>query len=169
MIHLAQTEEGVVGTTTRPNEPNRLDRGGVPLEKIQETLMQGAIYCGVPAANTAFKITMDILREEGRLPPSRPLTTPFRVATHHTFSEPQLRVAVQGEGAPVMPSHALGLDLSMWDDFAAQLAGTHAVARYDHRGHGGSAVPAQASSGAVDPPDTTATEAPPMKRRRVCP
>ena len=32
-------------------------RGGVPLEMIKETLMQGAIYCGVPAANTAFKIT----------------------------------------------------------------------------------------------------------------
>jgi uncharacterized protein (TIGR03084 family) len=33
MIHLAQTEEGVVGTTTRPNEPNRLDRGGVTLDE----------------------------------------------------------------------------------------------------------------------------------------
>jgi len=32
MIHLAQTEEGVVATTTRPNEPNRLDRGGVTLD-----------------------------------------------------------------------------------------------------------------------------------------
>ena len=35
---------------------------GVSLEKIKETLMQGAIYCGVPAANTAFKIAMDLLR-----------------------------------------------------------------------------------------------------------
>jgi uncharacterized protein (TIGR03084 family) len=33
MIHLAQTEEAVVGTTTRPNEPNRLDRGGVTLDE----------------------------------------------------------------------------------------------------------------------------------------
>ena len=33
MIHLAQTEEGVVGTTSRPNEPNRLDRGGVTLDE----------------------------------------------------------------------------------------------------------------------------------------
>ncbi len=32
MIHLAQTEEAVVGTTTRPNEPNRLDRGGGTLD-----------------------------------------------------------------------------------------------------------------------------------------
>ena len=39
-------------------------RGGVPIEKIKETLMQGAIYCGVPAANTAFKIAADLLRDE---------------------------------------------------------------------------------------------------------
>ena len=37
---------------------------GVALEKIKETLMQGAIYCGVPAANTAFKITTDLLPGE---------------------------------------------------------------------------------------------------------
>ncbi|HJW10507.1 MAG TPA: carboxymuconolactone decarboxylase family protein, partial [Albitalea sp.] len=69
-------------------------RAGVPLEKIKETLMQGAIYCGVPAANTAFKITTGILRDEGLLPPRQPLTAGVRVALHHTFSEPQLRVAV---------------------------------------------------------------------------
>ena len=40
-------------------------RRRVTLEQIKETLMQGAIYCGVPAANTAFKITLEILREEG--------------------------------------------------------------------------------------------------------
>ena len=117
-------------------------RGGVPLDMIKETLMQGAIYCGVPAANTAFKITMDILREEGLLPAPQPLSADVRVATHHTFSEPQLKVAVQGRGAPVVLSHALGLDLHMWDDLAAALAPTHELLRYDHRGHGGSAVPA---------------------------
>ncbi|WP_280151223.1 alpha/beta fold hydrolase [Piscinibacter sp. XHJ-5] len=116
--------------------------GGVPLDKIKEALMQGAIYCGVPAANTAFKITMDILREAGRVPPPQPLSSASRAATHHTFSEPQLRVCVQGQGAPVVLSHALGLDLTMWDGLAAGLAATHEVARYDHRGHGGSAVPA---------------------------
>ena len=117
-------------------------RGGVPLDTIKETLMQGAIYCGVPAANTAFKITMDILREEGLLPAPQPLSADVRVATHHTFSEPQLKVAVQGRGAPVVLSHALGLDLHMWDDLAAALAPTYELLRYDHRGHGGSAVPA---------------------------
>jgi len=118
-------------------------RGGVPLEKIRETLMQGAIYCGVPAANTAFKLTMDILRRLGRLPEAEPLTASSRVATHHTFSAPQLRVTLQGEGAPVVLSHALGLDSAMWDDYAAHLAaGGWQVLRYDHRGHGGSASPA---------------------------
>ena len=117
-------------------------RGGVPLETIKETLMQGAIYCGVPAANTAFKITMDILRAEGLLPAPQPLSADVRVATHRTFSKPQLKVALQGRGVPVAMSHALGLDLHMWDDLAAALAGSHEVLRYDQRGHGGSAVPA---------------------------
>lgn len=116
-------------------------RGGVPVEKIRETLMQGAIYCGVPAANTAFKIAARILGDEGMVSPPRSLAAGERVATHHTFSEPQLKVAVQGQGRPAVLSHALGLDLSMWDGFAAALAASHEVARYDHRGHGGSAVP----------------------------
>ena len=117
-------------------------RGGVPVEKIRETLMQGAIYCGVPAANTAFKLTTQILRDEGLLPPPAPLSAGVRTSTHHTFSRPQLKVALQGEGTPVLLSHALGLTLGMWDTLAATLAPRHEVLRYDHRGHGGSAVPA---------------------------
>ena len=120
-------------------------RGGVPLAKIKETLMQGAIYCGVPAANTAFKITMDILRAEGLMPPAQPLSADARIATHHTFSQPQLRIAVQGPAqggkTPVVLAHALGLDLTMWDTFAVHFAKDRPVLRYDQRGHGGSAVP----------------------------
>ncbi|MEO5881896.1 MAG: alpha/beta fold hydrolase [Caldimonas sp.] len=114
---------------------------GVAIEKIRETLMQGAIYCGVPAANTAFKITTDLLRAAGKLPQSQSLAAPVRVASHHTFSAPQLHVTVQGEGPPVVMSHALGLDLHMWDELAARLATSCTVLRYEHRGHGGSAVP----------------------------
>ncbi|MEP7058630.1 MAG: alpha/beta fold hydrolase [Caldimonas sp.] len=119
-------------------------RGGVPLETIKEALMQGAIYCGVPAANTAFKITLDILRAEGLAPPPQPLSADKRVAVHHTFSQPQLKVAVQGAdtgAVPIVLSHALGLDLQMWDEIAAHFGASHPVLRYDHRGHGGSAVP----------------------------
>ncbi len=115
-------------------------RGGVPLEKVQETLLQGAIYCGVPAANTAFKITTSILKDLGMLPAPAPLTPPSRLQFHHTFSQPALRVALQGteQGQPVVLSHALGLDLHMWDDLAQALAPHHPVLRYDHRGHGAS-------------------------------
>ncbi len=114
---------------------------GVAIEKIKETLMQGAIYCGVPAANTAFKITTDLLRDAGRLPPLQSLAPAVRVASHHTFSAPQIHVTVQGEGPPVVLSHALGLDVHMWDGLATRLAKSHTVLRYEHRGHGGSAVP----------------------------
>ena len=116
-------------------------RGGVAVDKIKETLLQGAIYCGVPAANTGFKIAGEVLRAEGRAPAPRSLATPARVASHHTFSTPQLHVALQGSGAPVVLSHALGLDLHMWDEFAARLSADHAVLRYDQRGHGESARP----------------------------
>jgi len=117
-------------------------RGGVPLDAIKETLMQGAIYCGVPAANTAFKLTVGICQAEGIPLAPAPLLTGPRVETHHTFSLPQLRVALQGaeQGLPVVMSHALGLDLTMWDALAAELAPQHPVLRYDHRGQGGSAA-----------------------------
>lgn len=116
-------------------------RGGVPLEKIQETLMQGAIYCGVPAANTAFKITTGILQAEGRLPPPSPLNRERQGQVHTTFSQPQLRVRVQGQddGLPVVMSHPLGLDSQVWDALALELSEHHPVLRWDHRGHGGSA------------------------------
>jgi 3-oxoadipate enol-lactonase len=55
-------------------------------------------------------------------------------------------VTLQGaeDGVPVAMSHALGLDLGMWDGLAAALAPGHPVLRYDHRGHGGSLAPAGA-------------------------
>ena len=116
-------------------------RGGVPLAAVKETLMQGAIYCGVPAANTAFKITAGICRDEGITLDPAPLLDGPRVEVHHTFSVPQLRVALQGaaEGVPIVLSHALGMRLEMWDGLAAALAPRHPVLRYDHRGQGGSA------------------------------
>ena len=36
---------------------------GVTIEQIKEALLQTAIYCGVPAANTAFAIAQQIVSE----------------------------------------------------------------------------------------------------------
>lgn len=36
-------------------------RNGVTVDEIKETLLQSAIYCGVPAANTAFRIAHEVL------------------------------------------------------------------------------------------------------------
>ena len=36
---------------------------GVTREEIQEVLLHSAIYCGVPAANHAFKIAAEVLAE----------------------------------------------------------------------------------------------------------
>jgi 4-carboxymuconolactone decarboxylase len=38
-------------------------RNGVAREEIRETLLQSAIYCGVPAANSAFRIAQEIFSE----------------------------------------------------------------------------------------------------------
>jgi 3-oxoadipate enol-lactonase len=61
-----------------------------------------------------------------------------------TASAPVLAFSVRGPetGIPVVLSHALGLDMAMWDDLAADLASTgYRVLCHDHRGHGASAVP----------------------------
>jgi 4-carboxymuconolactone decarboxylase len=40
-------------------------RIGVPVERIREVLMHVAVYAGVPAANTAFRIAQRALDEDG--------------------------------------------------------------------------------------------------------
>jgi len=49
-----------------------------------------------------------------------------------------------GQGPLLVLSHALGLDLSMWDAVAARLEQRFTVLRYDHRGHGQSPAAPQA-------------------------
>jgi 3-oxoadipate enol-lactonase len=46
----------------------------------------------------------------------------------------------EGQGPPVVLSHALGCNLDMWDDVAAALADHSTVIRYDTRSHGESEV-----------------------------
>jgi 4-carboxymuconolactone decarboxylase len=38
-------------------------RNGATQEEIRETLLQSAIYCGVPAANSAFRIAHELFSE----------------------------------------------------------------------------------------------------------
>ncbi len=38
---------------------------GLSWDEIKEVLLQTAIYCGVPAANTAFRIAQGVYEEEG--------------------------------------------------------------------------------------------------------
>jgi 4-carboxymuconolactone decarboxylase len=42
-------------------------RNGLTPDEIAEVLLHSAIYCGVPAANAAFKVAQEVLKEEGRL------------------------------------------------------------------------------------------------------
>jgi len=42
-------------------------RNGLSVDEIKEVLLQAAIYCGVPAANSAFATANRVLREEGAL------------------------------------------------------------------------------------------------------
>jgi len=42
-------------------------RNGLSVDEIKEVILQSAIYCGVPDANTAFRIASGVLREEGML------------------------------------------------------------------------------------------------------
>jgi 4-carboxymuconolactone decarboxylase len=41
-------------------------RIGVEWDDIKEVLLQSAIYCGVPAANSAFAIAQSVMDDEGR-------------------------------------------------------------------------------------------------------
>jgi 4-carboxymuconolactone decarboxylase len=47
-----------------------LRSGELEPEDIKEVLLQSAIYCGVPAANTAFKEARAVLQELGIAPPA---------------------------------------------------------------------------------------------------
>jgi 4-carboxymuconolactone decarboxylase len=40
-------------------------RNGLTADEIGEVLLQAAVYCGVPAANRAFAIAQEVLRDEG--------------------------------------------------------------------------------------------------------
>ncbi|MBV5324898.1 MAG: alpha/beta fold hydrolase, partial [Rhodospirillaceae bacterium] len=59
-------------------------------------------------------------------------------ALHYSIREPRNGKAPRHT---LVLRHALGCDLSMWDELANQLAFDCRVIAYDHRGHGGSEAP----------------------------
>ncbi|MFT4307269.1 MAG: 4-carboxymuconolactone decarboxylase [Microbacterium sp.] len=50
-------------------------RNGLSAVEIEEVILQSAIYCGVPAANTAFRLAAPILAEAADRPHGRPSTS----------------------------------------------------------------------------------------------
>lgn len=42
-------------------------RNGLSVDEIKEVILQAGLYCGVPAANTAFKLAERVLKELGEL------------------------------------------------------------------------------------------------------
>lgn len=123
-------------------------------DDIKEVLMQSAIYAGVPAANTAFTHTLQILREIApeigyALEPLAPADTAHpgigkeartasTPALHYTVREPRNGKAPR---RTVVLSHAIGMDLTVWDPLANLLSADCRVIAFDHRGHGSSDAP----------------------------
>jgi 3-oxoadipate enol-lactonase len=127
---------------------------GLTPDELKEVLMQTAIYAGVPAANTAFTHAQQILREVGpqigyTLEPLSPAATSHAGTGREgrTSSTPALHYSVRQPRNGKSPrhtivlSHALGCDLTMWDDLATLLSADCRVIAYDHRGHGSSDAP----------------------------
>lgn len=123
-------------------------------DDIKEVLMQSAIYAGVPAANTAFTHTLQILREIApeigyALEPLAPADTAHpgigkeartasTPALHYTVREPRNGKAPR---RTIVLSHAIGMDLTVWDPLANLLSADCRVIAFDHRGHGSSDAP----------------------------
>lgn len=122
------------------------------LDQLKELLLQMAVYAGVPAANTGMRHALNVLRSLGMALPGQTLaashhpgdgraaSTRGRPALHYTVRDARSGTAA----STVVLSHALGCDLSMWDELAVSLAHSYRVVCFDHRGHGLSDSPAEA-------------------------
>ncbi len=59
----------LLSALNRPHEVTRPVRGalrtGCSLDEIKETLLQIAIYCGIPAGVEAFRLAREVLDQEG--------------------------------------------------------------------------------------------------------
>ena len=147
-LHLraALTGGGIPGVEGSGHADTRLSP-----DEVKEVLMQTAIYAGVPAANTGMSIAARLLRELGHDLPPQPATeveNPGTGRSYRSAGTPALHYTVREprhHGEPehtVVLSHALGADVSMWDELANALAATCRVICFDHQGHGDSDAPA---------------------------
>jgi 3-oxoadipate enol-lactonase len=117
-------------------------------DELKEVLMQGAIYAGVPAANTGFALAQPILREAGHiLDAAKPAHSSHPGIGREACAQNGLRYSVRAPRSGKAPrrtvvlAHALGCDMAMWDELANTLAADCRVICYDQRGHGGSSAP----------------------------
>jgi 4-carboxymuconolactone decarboxylase len=60
-----------VAMTVALNKPDQLAlhlrgalRNGVTVDELREVLLQTAVYCGIPAAHTAFRVAQEVLETE---------------------------------------------------------------------------------------------------------
>ena len=145
---LARWEEFELHVRAALTEPGD---GGLSVDELKEVLMQASIYSGVPAANTGFSLAQHILVELGLGgEPAAPgdAVHPGVGREGTTRSAPSIHFSVRaprngkGPRKTVVLSHALGCDLTMWDQLANELSADCRVICYDHRGHGSSDSPA---------------------------
>jgi len=67
---------------------------------------------------------------------------PDTLAQRMRAGDVQLQVRIDGQEGPwVVLAHALGANLTLWDDTARHLSDRYRVLRFDLRGHGGSDAP----------------------------
>ena len=67
---------------------------------------------------------------------------PDTLAQRMRAGDVQLQVRIDGQEGPwVVLAHALGANLTLWDDTARHLSDRYRVLRFDLRGHGSSDAP----------------------------
>jgi 3-oxoadipate enol-lactonase len=97
------------------------DASKLTIDDLRELVIQGAVYCGVPAANTAMHVIANVLKEVGQTPPK------LHVVRH---------VEVSASRPTIVFSHALGYNHTMWDAVIPAFSDRYAMIAYDHRGQG---------------------------------
>ncbi|MGL4233001.1 MAG: alpha/beta fold hydrolase [Casimicrobium sp.] len=97
------------------------DASKLTIDDLRELVVQGAAYCGVPAANTAMHAIANVLKDIGQTPPK------LHVIRHGDVS---------AERPTIVFSHALGYDHSMWDAIIPSFSNRYPLIAYDHRGQG---------------------------------